>query len=65
MDGVCLTCRCTLSKTQEAEIECTRECPGPVDSTDYVLKEVIDENACCPRFIRTECKDGQTVYQVF
>jgi hypothetical protein len=62
---VCLTCRCTLDDNKEAEVDCIRECPGAVDSTDYVLKEVNDEDACCPRYVRTACKEGLRVYKVF
>ena len=39
-------------------------CPDPTDD-EYVIKTEPVADTCCPRLIRTACKHGATVYQVY
>lgn len=38
-------------------------CPEPSDD-DYVIKAEMLPNECCPRLVRTACREGTDVYQV-
>jgi hypothetical protein len=60
-----LSCHCTLGQNNQGEVDCTRECPSPVDAKDYVLEEIDEKDACCPSYIRKACKDAQKEYPVF
>lgn len=66
-DGKCKTCVCENSHERPMPNCLIMECPSMnvhSDVHDYVLKEVLLDDRCCPIFERIACKDEDKTYNV-
>ncbi|XP_014469310.1 PREDICTED: hemocytin isoform X2 [Dinoponera quadriceps] len=66
-DGKCKTCVCENSHDGPQPNCVITECPSAhehLDVNDYVLKEILLDDKCCPIFERSACKDGDKIYTV-
>ncbi|XP_066254573.1 hemocytin [Euwallacea similis] len=67
-DGPCRECQCILATPGNYQATCSKtDCPSlesHEDHADYILKQILVPNHCCPKVERSACKFQGEIHQI-